>query len=504
MNENINGRVAAAAKLVLQDLDPDARSRRQDFMCASPTAQLNFHFKKLKNFNKVFFKTSTFSDMASLMLYIKVSVQEQQKSTKSSEVCRERKNVAEKSRRQTIKTGTSKDTDAPSIMNGNAEVIIDQVKGFAIDINRHKESPDNIIHFELLNAEKRKEIESIAENAVNRSLGLATTDTKKSTIIGTHDLHLWEVKKESRSEKLLSIKFKDQKVCDLELEVICLYGRLGYGYSHQVPSLSDRSTFQNVEESNFFRLPGIDERKGQDEILLPVHIGYPDMLKIRDPTSIGNQNLRTQLWNLSEDSACFLSQNTKDCTTLSVLMDRRGRLQKLRKEYDKNPHRHERLKFLRDALDKKDRSKPSDSLKGTAVLNDVEKRKSNVRNMIDMVEMSGGITSRRTETKTSDRDVGKQFDFARECEMQSCLNVEVDGRRASTLSNFGGATGHVSSQMINTVPHISYDHSDETLHEEDAEKRESNFLSLAGAAKMARKSIGIFLMKKDEDDEEDE
>ena len=43
---------------------------------------------------------------------------------------------------------------------------------------------------------------------------------------------------------------------------------------------------------------------------------------------------------------------------------------------------------------------------------------------------------------------------ARECEMQSCLNVEVDGRRASTLSNFGGATGHASSQMINTVPHI--------------------------------------------------
>ena len=50
----------------------------------------------------------------------------------------------------------------------------------------------------------------------------------------------------------------------------------------------------------------------------------------------------------------------------------------------------------------------------------------------------------------------------------------------------------------------SYDHSDDTLHEEDAEKRESNFLSLGGAAKMARKSIGIFLMKKDEDDEDDE
>ena len=50
--------------------------------------------------------------------------------------------------------------------------------------------------------------------------------------------------------------------------------------------------------------------------------------------------------------------------------------------------------------------------------------------------------------------IQKQPISARECEMQSCLNVEADGRRASTLSNFGGATGHASSQMINTVPHI--------------------------------------------------
>ena len=96
-------------------------------------------------------------------------------------------------------------------------------------------------------------------------------------------MHLWEVKKESRTDKVIPIKFKEQKVseilfkfinftlfiylnkfelifkvCELEFEVICLYGRLGYGYSHQMPSLSDRSTFQNVEESNFFRLPGID------------------------------------------------------------------------------------------------------------------------------------------------------------------------------------------------------------------------------------------------------
>ena len=80
------------------------------------------------------------------MLYIKVSVQEQQKSTKSSEVCRERKNVAEKSRRQTIKTGTSKDTDAPSIMNGNAEVIIVRFKNHCLIVtvgSRNSRTPNS-------------------------------------------------------------------------------------------------------------------------------------------------------------------------------------------------------------------------------------------------------------------------------------------------------------------------------------------------------------------------
>jgi hypothetical protein len=49
----ITGRVAAAAKLVLQDLDPDAKNRRQEFMSACPTICLFVHVKKMKNFNKV-------------------------------------------------------------------------------------------------------------------------------------------------------------------------------------------------------------------------------------------------------------------------------------------------------------------------------------------------------------------------------------------------------------------------------------------------------------------
>ena len=73
-------------------------------------------------------------------------------------------------------------------------------------------------------------------------------------------MHLWEIKNESRTEKTFTIKYKDQKICDIEIELICLYGQLGYGYSHQLANLSERSTFQQIEESIFFRLPGIDVR----------------------------------------------------------------------------------------------------------------------------------------------------------------------------------------------------------------------------------------------------
>ena len=49
------GHVAAAAKLVLQDLDPEARNKRQDFMSSPPKMSLTVHAKKIKNFSKVEF-----------------------------------------------------------------------------------------------------------------------------------------------------------------------------------------------------------------------------------------------------------------------------------------------------------------------------------------------------------------------------------------------------------------------------------------------------------------
>ena len=41
----------------------------------------------------------------------------------------------------------------------------------------------------------------------------------------------------------------------------------------------------------------------------------------------------------------------------------------------------------------------------------IEKRKSNLADVLDIVEMSGGISARRTEVKVSEGEMGVKFDF---------------------------------------------------------------------------------------------
>lgn len=486
------GHVAAAAKLVLQDLDPEARNKRQDFMSSPPKMSLTIHAKKIKNFSKTFFKTSSFAGVQELMLYLKISAQDQFKTTKPGEVYRERPDA--KQRRATTIKITKQDKPLNSISEGNAEIIIDQIKGFTLDINRRKDSPDNILLFELLNIESgnKKTIESVAESAVQRSRGSNPVESKKATLMGHYELNLWELKKESRDEKTVPIKFKDQKICDVDVEFLSQYGNFGYGYSHQLTNLSDKSTCQQIEESVLFRLPGLDERKGFDECLLPAHIGHPEILKISDPASIGSGHLRSQLWSLSEDSACFLSHNTRDCITLQNLIKKRGRLAKMKKEYERIPHRSERIKYLRETLLNKTRVASAEDTPDPLDETMSEKRKSEmVRKYLDnvtpLMEMAGGIKKRGSRAKAPDA-------FQRESDMKKCLDIETENRRVSTMSNFDGSPFQVGylEQPVIRVGEMTRDLDGQIGSEEDVqEERAKNFLAVA--AQYARKSIsGMF------------
>ncbi|CAG5111467.1 Oidioi.mRNA.OKI2018_I69.chr2.g5774.t1.cds [Oikopleura dioica] len=348
----------AAAKLVLQDLDPEVKAKRQEFMAGVPKCCLVLHLRKLKKFNRQVFKQSQFVAAQELAFSIKVTCQEQSKSTKPRIIQRENKKSQEKSK---IKVKTY-----DSIMDGDAELVIDATKAFSLVLSRKSDTEDHEIQFDLIYIEKND------EESNERS-----KERKSVFAVGSASISLNELQEEASKEKNIVFKIKEQTVfepsCELEVEFVCKYGQFGYGFSHQLGS-NDRTPFQNIEDSIFFRVNGENERKGHDDILLPAHIGHPAVLKVKDPVNIGNPAVRQALWNLSEDSPCFLVDSERSCRLVEDLMKTRGRLEQKRQEFARKMSRSERMKFLRDNLSsnkesKGDGSGPSSGASQTGGLN---------------------------------------------------------------------------------------------------------------------------------------
>lgn len=104
----LQAKATAAAKLVLQDMDPAAKKKRQLFSSGPPQGMrminlvpwqiiyqwdelkirtenqiktfltagiLAIHVKTLRNFSKTFFFTSTFANCSEIRLYLKIAIQ---------------------------------------------------------------------------------------------------------------------------------------------------------------------------------------------------------------------------------------------------------------------------------------------------------------------------------------------------------------------------------------------------------------------------------------------
>lgn len=84
----------------------------------------------------------------------------------------------------------------------------------------------NQVAFELLNIESAttRTIEAQAEKAVRMAAG-TDEKTKKVTLIGSGEFHLWELINEEQGEKTLTFRCKEQKVCEMDIEFICKYGK---------------------------------------------------------------------------------------------------------------------------------------------------------------------------------------------------------------------------------------------------------------------------------------
>jgi len=306
-----------------------------------PKCCLVAHLKKLRKFNRQVFKQSQFVNAQELTFSIKVKCQEQSKSTKPRTIQRENKLKSQEKKK--MKT-------YDSIMDGDGELVIDAVKAFTLVLSRQAETEDHEIKFELIYIEVDDENERSKERKSVFAVGSATID-------------LGELHEASFKEKTVAFKIKEQTVCELDIEFLCKYGQFGYGFSHQLAT-ADRSPFQNIEDGVFFRVHGDNERKGDDDILLPAHIGHPAVLKVKDPVNIGNPAVRQALWNLSEESPCFLTDNNRSSRLAEDLIKTRGRLEQKRQAYARIMSRSERMKFLRENLSTSQKESKGDDRPG--------------------------------------------------------------------------------------------------------------------------------------------
>lgn len=188
-----------------------------------------------------------------------------------------------------------------------------------------------------------------------------------------------------------------------------------------------------------------------------------------DEVEVGSPIVRAQLWNLSEDSACFLTENTEQCVYLKKLIRQRGRLPRLLSELQTKPHRHERIEFLkqhvlRDTTNKT--SSKSAQNEDNEKIPDLQRRKSEVmkrdlQNVSALIEISDGINTRDTRSRQRPR-------FNQE-ELDSGAHLGTSGDHADLLGVEAGSRGRNLS-VISQTGYFNTEYGNEAVENDDEAK----------------------------------
>ncbi|XP_039248514.2 uncharacterized protein LOC120326319 [Styela clava] len=353
----LQAKAIAAAKLVLQDLDPAAKKRRQLFSSGRPQGILAIHFKTLRNFSKTFFFTSTFAGCSEIRLFLKISIQN---SVKCSKVLTVRKDAANQQKSKLVlgkqnklwprkATPTSSDMRqrGSSVMNhreslatGHAEITLDELKTFSLELSNKQDDADNKIILEIMEADCAK--------------------TRSALNIGCASLHLFDLIKEMYGTKSTPLMIKDKRIADLDYEYVFRYGAFGYGYSHELQQ-SEISISQIMNESMFFRLTPPADRMDDDGLLAPTQVPPPNSIKRERKEEDEEATMRNKAVLSSIDM--FKSVDTSN---VDNLLEHRHRLQRLKSEYLALKTRSDRNKYLENLLSKTGQATGESQNDGTA------------------------------------------------------------------------------------------------------------------------------------------
>lgn len=203
----------------------------------------------------------------------------------------------------------------------------------------------------------------------------------------------------------------------------------------------------------------------------------------KDDVEIGSPIVRAQLWNLSEDSACFLTENTEQCVYLTRLINKRGRLPRLKDELKTKPHRHERIEFLKQHVLRDTSNKSSSG--GTSGrstddhndhIPDLQRRKSEavksmLENVTPLIEISDGINSRQSRRGRGGRNFNQQ-----ELDNGNFSSTGSNHAELLGVDNMGGPRRNLST-ISNTGffdPNFGMNENEDDDEEDDVDKRTSD------------------------------
>jgi len=401
----MNHKVQAAAKLALQDLDPESVRQRYNFMSAAPAGCLEIHLRHLTQFSRTFFNTSTFNYDDILALYILVKVNYVAKQSRIVHVRRLNKKEdpgKSPSGRQTVqkneKTRASVGFDTKpkkpkfgkhggnfdSIQSGKAVVGIDSLKNFQVEVGRQRDDESNMVEFDLVFVSESQEM------------------VQK---VGEARCHIFDFVGDmngTKTIKILSTSSAQATVAELEIDFAFRYGLFGYGYGHQVDQKRIEQKYI-LARSIFPRVAPPTSRRDDDGLCDVMHVDYPEFIPLEERSHIGSDPIHRRGNKVTEaqmeegdhvlnimlnpyltstktdgkdtkntksdgESASNASdeedseedldnmyqvESTEQSRLLTTVLNRRQRLPKMVRQYAMRTTRYERLKYLEHIMIKR-------------------------------------------------------------------------------------------------------------------------------------------------------
>ncbi|XP_071825147.1 cation channel sperm-associated targeting subunit tau-like [Apostichopus japonicus] len=202
---------------------------------------------------------------------------------------------------------------------GKPTTVINDVKNFSLTLSRDRSAPQNQVRVDLI---------MVMTANVHR-------------ILGHKDMHIYDIIKNLYAAGSYDLRFRQQHVAYIEMEMCFAYGIFGFGYSHQLENRQTKAA-DIVSHSLLYRADPPDSRTQPDSLVMaPVHVNHPDFINFTEKMEIGPA-AKQEIEILHLDP--FENLDKEEPALLLKKMNKR--LDKIRTDYSELGGRLQRKKFL--------------------------------------------------------------------------------------------------------------------------------------------------------------